>query len=164
MKKDIQAALRLIVILASTSALGACSTTYGKMGLMGGVAAAPIANDVYRISAQGNGYTEATTIQDFVLLKAAETTLEAGQTHFTIVDNRDSTDRAVGQTAGTFNNYGGGFMTYNPGISYNIVKPGEDLMVRVWTPKKGEAIPSNTFAAQEVFNNINPRVKRSKDG
>lgn len=55
-------------------------------------------------------------------------------------------------------------MTYNPGISYNIVKPGEDLMIRVCPPKKGETVPPNTFNAQEVFNNINPRVKRSKDG
>jgi hypothetical protein len=164
MKKNTQAACRLIVIFAATALVAACSTTYGKMGYMGGVAAAPIANDVYRISAQGNGYTDATTIQDFALLKAAETTLGAGHTHFTIVDNRDSTDRAVGHTAGTFNNWGGGFMTYNPGISYNIVKPGEDIMIRVWTPKKGETIAPNTFNAQEVFNNINPRVKRSKDG
>lgn len=131
---------------------------------MGGVAAAPVTSDTYRISARGNGYTDATTIQDFVFLKAAETALAAGATHFTILNNRDATQKAYGQTAGSFNNWGNGFVTYNPGIGYDIVKPGEDLMVRVWTPKAGEQLPPNTFSAREVFDNINPRVKRSKNG
>jgi hypothetical protein len=153
--------IALALVLAVT--LAACSTTYGKMGLTGGVAAAPVTSDTYRISARGNGFTDATTVQDYVLLKAAETALGAGQTHFTIVNNRDATDRSYGQTAGSFNNWGGGFVTYNPGMTYDIVKPGEDIMVRIWTPKKGEVLPPNTFNAQEVFNNINPRVKRSKE-
>lgn len=164
MHRLVVAAGRLVVVLSFAAALAACSTTYGKMGFTGGVAAAPIANDTYRISASGNGYTDATTIQDFALLKAAETTLDAGKTHFTIVGDRDSTDVSSQSTGGSFNNWGGGFITYNPGVNYNIVKPGQDLMIRVWTPKAKDALPPNTFRAQEVFDNINPRVKRSKDG
>jgi hypothetical protein len=133
------------------------------MGLAGGVEAAPMTNDTYRISARGNGYTDATTIQDYVYLKAAETTLGAGQTHFTIVNGTDRTDNAVGQTAGSFTNYGG-MAWYNPGITYNIVKPGEDLIIRVWTPGPKDMLPPNTYAAQQIYENINPRVKRSKDG
>jgi hypothetical protein len=34
--------------------------------------------DVYRINARGNVYTSADRVQDFALLKAAETTLAAG--------------------------------------------------------------------------------------
>ena len=131
---------------------------------MGGVAAAPITSDIYRISASGNGYTDATTIQDYALLKAAEITLGAGKTHFTIVGDKDATSTAYGQTGGSIQNWGGGFVTYNPGITYDIVKPGQDLMVRVWTPGPKDALPPNTFNAREVFDNINPRVKRSKDG
>jgi hypothetical protein len=33
----------------------------------------------------------------------------------------------------------------------------------IWTPRRGEAIPPNTFPAQEVFNNINPRVNAIKE-
>jgi hypothetical protein len=151
----------LVFLLASV--LAACSTTYGKMGFAGGVAAVPVTSDTYRVSARGNGFTDATTVQDYVLLKAAETAIGAGQTHFTIINNRDATSTSYGQTSGSFNNWGGGFVTYNPGITYDIVKPGEDLMVKVWTPKKGEVLPPNTFNAQEVYANINPRVKRSKE-
>lgn len=156
-------AKRTALAFALGVTLAACSTTYGKMGLTGGVAAAPVTSDTYRISARGNGFTDATTVQDYVLLKAAETAIGAGQSHFTIISNRDASNTSYGQTAGSFNNWGGGFVTYNPGVTYDIVKPGEDLMVRVWTPKKGEALPPNTFNAQEVFNNVNPRVKRSKE-
>lgn len=153
--------LRLIVLLCAVGALSACSTTYGPMGATGGVAAAPIASDVYRISARGNAYTDQTTVQDYVLLKAAETALGVGKTHFTILGTTDATSNSVGQTAGSFSNYGG-FVTYNPGFTYDIIKPGQDVMIRVWTPAANETIPPNTFNAQEVFNNINPRVKRSK--
>ncbi|HWA17724.1 MAG TPA: hypothetical protein VG757_01895 [Devosia sp.] len=150
-----------ILLVAAVLPLAGCSTQYGAMGNMGGVAAAPIASDIYRISARGNGYTDATTIQDYALLKAAETTLAAGKTHFTVLQNRDATDKTYGQTAGTINTYGS-FATYNPGFTYDIVKPGEDMMIRVWSPGPKDAIPPNTFNAAEVFNNINPRVKRAK--
>lgn len=152
------------MVVACATAIAGCSTTYGKMGLTGGVAAAPIANDVYRISASGNGYTDATTIQDFALLKAAETALSAGKTHFSIVGDRDATSSTTQNTGGSFTNYGGGFIGYNPGVNYNVVKPGQDLMIRVWSPGPKDQVPGNTFNAQEVFDNINPRVKRSKDG
>lgn len=53
------------------------------------------------------------------------------------------------------------FSTYSPGYAYDIVKPGEDMMIRVFTPARVGSTPPNAFAAQEVFNAINPRVKRS---
>lgn len=155
----------ILALLASAGALQACSTTYGKMGLTGGVEAVAVTNDTYRISARGNGYTDATTIQDYALLKASETTLAAGHTHFVALSGRDATARSTYQSSGTMSSNVIGnsiFTTYSPGQSYNIVAPGEDLMIRVFTPRKGEALPPNAFPAQEVYNNVNPRVKRSK--
>lgn len=161
MKAPVRLALACLIVCA----LAACSTTYGKMGLTGGVEAMPITNDVYRISARGNGYTDSTTIQDFVLLKAAETALGAGQSSFTILGGQDASSNAYGQTPGTFNSSVIGnniFTTYNPGYTYDIVKPGQDVNIRVWSPGSKDVLPPNTFNAQQVFDNINPRVKRSK--
>ena len=45
--------------------------------------------------------------------------------------------RSIGQTASCFSNWVRGVVTYNPGVTYNIVKPAEDIMIRVWTPSKG---------------------------
>tara|TARA_R110002020_G_scaffold161283_3_gene346238 strand:- start:3247 stop:3729 length:483 start_codon:yes stop_codon:yes gene_type:complete len=156
---------RLVMVLGAAALLGACSTTYSEMGAMGGVMAAPVTNDTFRISARGNGYTDATTIQDYSLLKAAETTLGAGKSHFQILSGNDVTRTAEVQTPGTFNtNFFGNtaFTTYNPGYSYDVVKPGEDLLIRVFTPARNAALPPNSFPAQEVFDNINPRVTRPK--
>ena len=66
------------------------------------------------------------------MLKAAEVTLAAVKSHFAVLS----------------------------GSVYDVVRPGEDLMIRMFTPAPGQALPSNVFPAQEVFNNINPRVKR----
>jgi len=141
----------------------ACSTTYGEMGATGGVSAAAITSDTYRISARGNGFTDSTTIQDYVLLKAAETTLENGHTHFTIVSSADATRTSIGQTAGymqtnVYGNYA--YSTYNPGSTYTVVKPGEDLIIRIFTLRPGQSM-AGAFAAQEVYDSINPRVERS---
>lgn len=148
----------IAVALVAATLLAGCSTTYSDMGAMGGVMAAPVTNDVYRISARGNGYTDATVIQDYVLLKAAETTLAAGKTHFEVINGRDATSSTTQQTAGTFGRGLFGGISYSPGFSYDIVKPGEDMMIRVFNG--GSAAVPNSYNAQEVFNNINPRVKR----
>ena len=52
--------------------LGGCSTRYQEMGFTGRVASEQMSADVFRIKSSGNAYTEATTVQDYVLLKAAE--------------------------------------------------------------------------------------------
>jgi hypothetical protein len=145
--------------------LAACSTPYGKPGLLGGIDAVPVTNDTYRISALGNGYTSAGTITDYVLLKSAELALGKGVTSFTILGGKDTTYQSAVQTPGTLSMSTIGstsFATYNPGFSYNIVDPGQDVMVRVWSPGPKDMLPPNTFPAQQVFDNINPRVKRSK--
>ena len=53
--------------------LSGCATPYQDMGLRGGVEAQRMTVDTYRIIARGNGYTGGTTIQDYTMLKAAET-------------------------------------------------------------------------------------------
>lgn len=154
------------VIVAVGMSLAACSTTYGPKDSSGqGVDAAAITSDTYRISALGSGVTDPNTIQDFALLKAAETTLAAGHTHFVVVSAQDASRHSTYRSAGTINSnvYGSSvFTTYNPGQTYNIVQPGQDLMIRVFTPKSNTQLPPGTFPAQEVFDAINPRVERRK--
>ena len=151
------------LIITGVLVLAACQTPYQEPGFTGGVTAAPITNNVYRISARGNAYTSATTIQDYVLLKAAEMTLQAGGTHFLIMGNTDATSRSIQQTSGTMQTNVIGntaYTTYTPGYSYDVVKPGEDLIIHVITVPSGRKPPPGSFPAQEVFDNINPRVQR----
>jgi hypothetical protein len=157
-------ALGMGCLIALAIGLGGCATKYQDMGFAGGVAAEPVMTDVYRIVARGNGYTAAARVQDFVLLKAAETTIAAGGSHFVVVDQSNQTNVIVGQTAGTAqtNVYGRtAFTTYTPGATYNIVKPGQDVMIRVLRLKPGEAPPPGAFPAQDIADTLGPRLKQS---
>ena len=153
---------QVLAALAVLSVVG-CQTPYQDMGLMGGVTAAPLGGDVYRISARGNGYTDPTLIQDYVLLKAAETALQAGKTHFVIVGSNDASRQEFGQTQVVMqtNVYGNtAFTTYTPGSTYQIVKPGQDQIIRIGNLTGPNNI--GAFDANQVFNAINPRVNRPK--
>jgi hypothetical protein len=71
-------------------ALAGCATPYQSMGFMGGVEAHQMTKNTFRIVARGNGYTAGTTIQDYAILKAAETTRQAGGTHFAVISASDA--------------------------------------------------------------------------
>jgi hypothetical protein len=156
--------LRCAVIAACAILLVSCATKYQDMGFTGGVAAEPVMTDVYRIVARGNGYTSPDRVQDFVLMKAAETTLAAGGNYFVIVNEADRTNVVSGQTPATMQTNVIGhtaFTTYSPGASYNIVKPGEAVLVKVLRLKPGETPPPGAFPAQDIVNTMGPRLKAS---
>ncbi|MUZ74215.1 hypothetical protein GOZ90_16120 [Agrobacterium vitis] len=156
--------MKIVTVVAMTALLAGCQTKYQDMGFTGGVSAMPITSDTYRIVSRGNGYTDSTTVQDYSLLKAAETTLSTGNTHFLLVSGNDATSNTIGQTPGHMqtNIYGNtAYSTYTPGVTYNIVKPGQDLIIKLFNSAKGP-VPQGAFAAQDVYNNISPRVERPK--
>jgi hypothetical protein len=154
--------MRLCALLMAAAMLGGCATKYQEMGFTGGVEAEPVMTDVFRIVARGNGYTSADRVQDFALMKAAETTLAAGGNYFVILGGNDRTQVDVGQTPGIAQTNVIGrtaFTTYTPGATYNIVKPGESVMIRVLRIKPGETPPPGAFPAQDIVNTIGPRVR-----
>lgn len=161
--------IRIVQALASVlvlAVLTGCATKYQSMGLTGGVEAQQITTDKYRIIARGNGYTSSTTIQDYVLLKAAETTKAAGATHFVPVSSQDATNVSFGQTAGTAQTTFVGrsaFTTFTPGATYSIVRPGQDTYIQVLRFKPNEPVPQGVFSADEIIRFIGTRVQRSED-
>ena len=129
---------------------------------MGGVSAEPVMTDVYRIIAHGNGYTSPDRVQDFALMKAAETTLAAGGNYFVVVDEKNRTSVVSGETAGTSTTSVIGrtaVTTYSPGATYNIVKPGEALMIRVLRLGPKDTPPPGAFPAQDIVNTMGPRLR-----
>lgn len=146
--------VRIATAVAVAGFLASCATPYQEMGALGGVTAAPLSPDLYRISARGNGYTDRTMVQDYVLLKAAETTRDAGGKWFSIMGDQDATGVQYGQTPGTMH-YGRGWAFYNPGQTYQIVKPGIDTIIRIDRVKQ-----STSIEAVGVIAAIGPRVLR----
>ena len=155
--------MRIVVACLTATMLCACGTRYQDMGFSGGVEAQRITADTYRIVARGNAYTASTAIQDYALLKAAETTKEAGGSHFLIISAADSTKVEVGQTPSTLqtNVYGRtAVSTYSPGATYTMIKPGQDAYIRVLRLTPGQPAPSGAFFADEIIQHVGSRVKK----
>jgi hypothetical protein len=149
--------------LAVVALLAGCATRYQEMGLMGGVAAEQMSADVFRIKSRGNGYTDATTVQDYVLLKAAETAKSIGGTHFQVISAADATRQQVVSTPGTVNTsvYGNAALTtYTPPSTSIMNKPGQDVYIRVLRLPPGNQPPAGAFAADDIVQFIGGRVKR----
>lgn len=150
--------MRAVAIICLTLLLVSCGTKYQDMGFTGGVAAEQVTADTWRIVSRGNAYTSSTTIQDYVLLKAAETTKAAGGTHFLLIGASDASRVGVVTTPGTATTNVIGntaFTTYNPGITSEYIKPGQDAYIRVL---KGPS--PGAFSADEIIKFTGPRVER----
>ncbi len=144
-------------------ALAGCATKYQDMGFAGGVAAQQMSSDVYRIEARGNGYTARNIVQDYMLLKAAETTKSSGNTHFTVVDQGDaSTTASIVSPGNARTNIVGNtaYTTYSPATVTPIFKPGADAYIKVLTVLQGQQAPIGAISADEIIQYVGSRVKR----
>lgn len=163
---------RVAVLLLLAVALAGCATRYRELGPGGGVTAAKMTADVWRISARVNQLTDPTAAQDYVLLKAAETTIEAGGTHFVIVGLNDVGTSQGGRHTGLFAFGGaggreGGRLTGDmTGFTRRNVDglSGEDLMIRVLPGTATAEEKAKALDARDLVANIGPRVKRPKSG
>jgi hypothetical protein len=76
-------------VILSAALLCACSTPYQDMGLLGGVSATQIDANTASVTAHGNGYTSASTIKNYAMLKAADETIALGFDYFAMGDSSD---------------------------------------------------------------------------
>jgi hypothetical protein len=155
--------MRFVVAMLVAALSVGCATPYQGMGFRGGVDAQQLTANTFRILARGNGYTDATTIQDHALLKAAETTKQAGGTHFAIISASDASSvghvvvpgqahtSVVGSTA---------YTTYTPATAHKFIRPGQDVYIRILTVQLGQQPPFGAFSADEIIQFVGPRVKR----
>jgi len=156
--------VRCILAIISAISLVACSTPYQEIGFAGGVSAFPMTADVYRIEARGNGYTKRTKMQDFTMLKAAETARAAGASHFMMISAADASSTGTivtpGQAQTTFNPYTNtASTTYSPATAIPINKPGQDTYIRVLRIPPGQQAPPGAISADDVIATIGPRIK-----
>ncbi|MFT3723037.1 MAG: hypothetical protein QM773_05560 [Hyphomonadaceae bacterium] len=149
--------------------LSACATPYQENGFQGGVRAAPLGGDNYRVEANLNGYSSASMAQDYLLLKAAETALQNGAVGFVIQGAQDTTKSSTyvtpGQSYTTASAYGTGNSVYGQSTTtysapqiQHVEKPGGMLLITLVR----DPVPSGLsfFNASEIVAAIGPRVKR----
>lgn len=155
--------MRNLVVSIAAVAFAGCATKYQDMGFSGGVAAHQMASDLFRIEARGNGYTGRNVVQDYMLLKAAETTKSNGHTHFRVVDQGDASSTAAIVTPGSAQtNFSGrsAYTTFTPATVTPIFKPGADAFIKVFTVQTGQQPPAGAISADEIIQFVGPRVPR----
>ena len=160
--------MKKIVLAATALLVAGCATEYGDMGFSGGVRADQISANQYRIVSRGNGYSNATSIADYAIRKAAEVTLESGNEWFLVLGRDDQTGVSLSatttptQTTGTVNTWGNtatySATTYGGIVNIQtVVKPGEDLMIRVGSGPQ----PDAAYNAAETLRYVAPRTSQA---
>ena len=89
---------RQIMFVAGLAIIAGCAspTPYQAAGDSGrGYADTQIENDRFRVSFSGNSITDRETVENYLLYRAAELTLEAGFDHFLVVQRATDEDRRV---------------------------------------------------------------------
>ena len=153
------------LILIVCLAISGCATPYQDMGFTGGVTAQQMTANTFRIISRGNSYTSPTTIQDYTMLRAAETTLQNGGTHFQVISAADASSTAQIVTGGTARTtFVGNTATthYDPPMVQNLFKPGQDAYIRVIKLAPGQVPPPDAVSAEEIVQFVGPRVQRPK--
>jgi hypothetical protein len=154
----------IAVVALTTVALSlmGCATRYQEMGLAGGVTAEQLTADTWRIVARGNAYTGGTRVQDFVLLKAAETTRAAGGKYFVISASQDASrrDTMVSPPSAETTFVGNSaYTTFKPESVNTYVHPGQDTYIQVLRLPPGAQPPPGALSADEIIQYIGPRLK-----
>jgi hypothetical protein len=79
--------LRALMSIAVAAVVAACATPYKENGIMGGFNVLELQQGVWRVSFQGNGYTNKETVQTYWLYRSAQLALEQGYDGFEILSD-----------------------------------------------------------------------------
>lgn len=164
--------IRLMTTIALAGALTACATPtpYQSADRGGfGFSQQQIEDNRYTVSFRGNTLTDRETVETYLLLRAAELTLERGADHFVLARRDTDTDRRFVGTGDPFRSrYGFGYNYFHPRFGwYGWRDPfWDDYHVREVTRFEANAeivlvrgaSPGgpDSFDARQVVNNLGP--------
>ena len=107
-------------------------------------------------------HTGGTRVQDFVLMKAAETAKAVCATDFIVSGSQDASRQNTVVTAGsaqtTFSG-GSAYTTFSPGSVHSYIKPGHDAYIAVLRVAPGARPPAGAISADEIIEFIGPRLR-----
>lgn len=138
-----------------------------------GYAVQPLETDRYRVSFAGNTLTPRETVENFLLYRAAEVTLNSGSDYFALVDqdiDRFTTFRTTSSGFGGFSRF------YGPGF-YRGGFAGSDFVTSTSRPRdrftayaqivvhRGEKPEDNpsTYDARDVLERLGPMIVRPEE-
>lgn len=113
--------LHHIALTATAALLAACATTTpyqeaSQPGGYDGYSQTVLENDRARVTFGGNSLTKRETVENYLLYRAAELTLEKGYDHFTLIE-RDTEEKTRLTGTSSFSNF------YDPYFGYSFYRP-----------------------------------------
>ncbi|HTO07415.1 MAG TPA: hypothetical protein VMR86_10210 [Myxococcota bacterium] len=130
-----------VVLAAAALGLAACATPYQPEGYAGGYTEIQMRPKAWIVTFRGNGYTGSSRAQDMALLRACDLVLEAGCTHYQLVD------------AKTVSRYGGTVLThgYYSSTAVPINKPESQIGVECASPGYGMPAQPRADALRQKY-------------
>jgi hypothetical protein len=147
--------LPAVLAAAASLQLAGCATPYQEMGLGGGVRAVRITGDIAQVTARGSTLTDADRIEQYVLRKAAETTLASGFDHFEVISSSDRSRTRQGVAGYTAAGWGG---LPAVGLTMPFVQPGETVLIHM--SRGGGGSSGTVFDAREVVDHLGAQGRR----
>lgn len=164
---------------AAALMLGACVTTTPYQPAPGGIngygfSDTRIETGKYRVNFRGNSSTDRATVENYILLRAAELSAADGLGHFVVIEE-DEAGRSNFNTTGFNNGFGGGFGRFGGGFGRGGFGGGFggsstsrtrerrifDIGVIIQAfPGDKPAENYEAYNAQEVINNLGPIAQR----
>lgn len=163
--------MQKIIIAALTLALVGCATSYQPSGgffSTGGFTETPLANNVVKVTFEGNGYTRGRDAEDMTMLRSAEVMAERGFPYFVLVaTNNNASVSVIGGASstsnfsGTVDSYTGqvrGTVTTNKSRPTIITKPSTTNTVMGFkTPPVDMGV---VYETDFIINSLGPKYKK----
>jgi hypothetical protein len=159
------------VLLLLVLAVGGCTspTPYGPAVDGYGYAEQQLETNRYRVAFAGNSVTPRDVVQNYLLFRAAEVTLEKGHDYFTVVDQ--DIERSTAYYGSGFNDFawGPGFHSHRGfglGFGNYTAYPIDsytgfaDIVMGDGEKPAGEV---NAYDARDVLRQLGPRIERPAD-
>ncbi len=158
------------IILTLSLLLNDCTTPYQPRGFLGGYSDSRIDSNTVRVSFYGNGHTSQEKVENSMLYRCAEVTLQDGYDYFTIASGGTTPSYSSYTTPGTYNQftqYGYGtastFGTYEPGETIITKRFESSVLIKMFNGIKPSNSP-NTYDAHELIHYMKPQITSQNAG
>lgn len=160
-----------ILIALCVLLVSACATPYQPRGALGGFTDTQLDKNTIRISFNGNAYAQRDSVENYVLYRSAEVTVEKGFDYFVVVDSSAEVKHGAITTPGTYRSstsayaFSPGYATatttgtYTPDQTVPFRKYGATVMIKMFNGQKPENLP-NAYDARELKGYLEPHIKR----
>lgn len=151
-----------LMVAASLVLVAGCATSYQVSGYAGGYTHRRLAEDVFSVSFNGNGFTSEKRAKDFCLLRCAEVAIEYKFDYFTIEGNSDEggvdtwQTGSTSYTTGTVSPYGTYYGTTRTSPqTMSAYKPGWTYVIRCF-----ESPPTGHHAEVHNATDVKQRIRQ----